>query len=234
MRMLLEHGKSTLSVAWATIYRHSSTRFFLCTVSICLVQQTCFIMQLCFPSPSTHRSAIDHNTAVRMQALPRNHTAILTRQENKASRNLGRLRRPTHRRSAELILRLLRHRRGDEGRPDGAGADGVDADAVGDLLVVQAAGEGHDGAFGAGVVEQVGPADVRVDGGAVADGVAALHVLEGVFGDVEEGVDVRVEGLEPLLSAGFGVSVDGVRWIFGGGGGGFACSERSLIVGITF
>ena len=135
-----------------------------------------------------------------MQTLPSNHTAILTGQENKARRDLRRLRRPAHRRGAELVHRRLVHGRGDQGRPDGAGADGVDADAVGDLLVVQAAREGDDGAFGGGVVEEVGAADVRVHGGAVDDRVAGFHVREGVFGDVEVGVDVRVEGLEPLLS----------------------------------
>ena len=171
-------------------------------MSTSIAHETRFTTLLCFPSPATDRLAVDHDTAVGMQALPRNHTAVLTRQEHEASGNLRRLRRTAHGRRAELILRLFRHRRRDQRGPDGAGADGVDADAVGDLLVVQPAGEGHDGAFAGGVVEQVGAADVGVDRGAVADCVAALHVLEGVFGEVEEGVDVRVEGLEPLLPVG--------------------------------
>ena len=99
-----------------------------------------------------------------------------------------------------MILRFFGHGRRDQGSPDGAGADGVDTDALGDLLVMQSTCEGHDGAFGGGVVEQVGAADVCVDGRAIVDGVAALHVLEGVLGEVEEGVDVGVEGLEPLIS----------------------------------
>ena len=155
-----------------------------------------------FPSPANNKVhlPINHDPSIRMQALPSNHTAILTRQENKARRNLRRLCRPSHRRSAQLVLRLFRHGGWDERRPDGAGTDGIDADAVGDLLVVQAAGEGDDGAFGGGEVEEVGAADVGVYGGAVDDGVAGLHVREGVFGDVEVGVDVRVEGFEPLVS----------------------------------
>lgn len=69
-----------------------------------------------------------------------------------------------------------------------------------DLLVVQAAGEGDDGAFAGGVVEEVGAADVGVHGGAVYDGVTGFHVREGVFGEVEVGVDVGVEGFDPLFS----------------------------------
>lgn len=68
------------------------------------------------------------------------------------------------------------------------------------MLVGEAAGEGYDGALGRGVVKEIGAADVGVDGGAVDDGVAGFHVLEGVFGDVEHRVDVGVEGLEPLVS----------------------------------
>ena len=129
-----------------------------------------------------------------MQALPGYHTAILTRQEHKARRNLRRLRRTTHRRRAQLILCLLRHGGGDQWRPYRTGTHGVDADTVSDLLIVQAAREGYDGAFGGGVVEQIGAADVGVYGGAVDDCVAALHVFEAVFGEVEVGVDVDVEG----------------------------------------
>ena len=67
---------------------------------------------------------------------------------------------------------------------------------------MEAAGEGDDGAFGGGVVEEVGTADVCVYGGVVDDGVAALHVLDGVLGEVEVGVDVCVERQEPLVSVG--------------------------------
>ncbi len=134
-----------------------------------------------------------------MQALPSNHATILTSQKDKARRDLARLRRPPHRRPAKLILGILLHRGGYERRPDGAGAHGVDADAEGDLLVVEAAGEGDDGALAGGVVEQVGAADVGVYGGAVDDCVAGFHVGESVFGEVEVGVDVCVEGFEPLF-----------------------------------
>ena len=65
---------------------------------------------------------------------------------------------------------------------------------------METAGEGDDGAFGGGVVEEVGTADVGVYGGAVYDCVAGFHVGEGIFGEVEVGVDVGVEGFEPLIS----------------------------------
>jgi hypothetical protein len=68
------------------------------------------------------------------------------------------------------------------------------------LLIAEPARESHDGAFGCGVVEQVGPACVRVYGRAGDDGVAAGQVRQGVFGEEEEGVDIRGEGVEPLLS----------------------------------
>ena len=135
-----------------------------------------------------------------MQALPTNHTTILTRQKHKTSRHLTRLARSSHRRSAKLIHGIRFHGAGDQRGPYGARAYGVDADAVGDLLVVETAGEGDDGAFGGGVVEEVGAADVGVYGGAVYDCVAGFHVGEGVFGEVEVGVDVGVEGFEPLVS----------------------------------
>ncbi len=116
-----------------------------------------------------------------MQTLPRNHTTILTRQKYKTRRNLARLPRPPHRRRAELILRILLHRARNQRRPHRAGTHGIDADALADLLVVQAAGEGDDGAFAGGVVEEVGAADVGVYGGVVEDGGAGGEVREGVF-----------------------------------------------------
>ena len=44
------------------------------------------------------------------------------------------------------------------------------------VLVIQAACEGHDGAFGGRVVEEVGAANVGVDGGVVDNGRPTLHV----------------------------------------------------------
>ena len=88
----------------------------------------------------------------------------------------------------------------DQRRPDGPRADTVDADPELELLVGETAGEGDHGALGGGVVEEIRAADVGVDGGAVNDGVAGFHVLEGVFADEEDGVDVDVEGVEPLIS----------------------------------
>ena len=99
-----------------------------------------------------------------------------------------------------MIQSILFHRRRDQWGPYGAGSDGVDTDTELDLLVGQATGEGDDGTFGGGVVQEIGAADVSVDRGAVDDGVTGFHVLQRVLGDVEIGVDVGVEGLEPLIS----------------------------------
>ena len=134
-----------------------------------------------------------------MQTLPGHEAAVLTRQEHETGRNLTRLPGPAHGRS-ELIQSVFLHRRGDQRRPDGAGTDAVDADAEFELLVREAAGEGDDGAFAGGVVEEIRAADVGVDRGAVDDRVAGFHVLQGVFADVEHGVHVRVEGADPLVS----------------------------------
>lgn len=139
-----------------------------------------------------------------MQALPTNQTTILTRQKHKTRSNLTRLSRPPHRRRTKLILCILLHRTRDQWGPYRSRADGIDADAVGDLLVMETAGETYDGTFGGGVVEEVGTADVGVYGGAVYDCVAGGHVCETVFGEVEVGVDVCVEGFEPLVSVGEG------------------------------
>jgi len=147
-----------------------------------------------------------------MQTLPAHKTTILTRQKHKARRDLARLPWPSHRRPAKLIHGITLHRARDQRRPHGPRTDAIDADAEGDLLVAEAAGEGDDGAFAAGVVEQVGAADVGVYRGVVDDGVAGFHVFEGVFGHVEVGVDVCVEGFEPLVSmVGGGLALD-VRW----------------------
>ena len=111
-----------------------------------------------------------------MQALPGYKATILARQKHETSRNLRRLPRPTHRR-AELILRVVLHGRRDQRRPDGTGTDAIDADAVFELLVGEAAGEGDNGTFAGGVVKEIRTADVGVNGGAVDDCVARLHVL---------------------------------------------------------
>ena len=100
----------------------------------------------------------------------------------------------------QRVLSVRFHGGGDQGRPDGPRADRIDADPLRDDQVGEAAGEGDHGALAGGVVEEVFAADVGVDGGAVDDGVAGFHVGERVFGEEEAGVDVGVEGLDPLVS----------------------------------
>ena len=135
-----------------------------------------------------------------MQALSAHETTILARQKHKTSCHLARLPRPPHRRPAKLVHRITLHRAGDQRRPDWTRANGVDANAKGDLLVAEAAGEGDDGAFSGGVVEEVRAADVGVYGSIVDNGVAGFHVFEGIFGHVEIGVNVCVERFDPLIS----------------------------------
>ena len=84
----------------------------------------------------------------------------------------------------------------------GTRTNGVDTNAIPYLLVAQSPGEGHNGALRARVVEKVRAADVRVYRGAGDDGVAAGHVREGVFGQEEERMDIRIEGLNPLFPIG--------------------------------
>lgn len=129
-----------------------------------------------------------------MQTLPTNSTTILTGQENKTRRNLRRLDRAADGRLAERILRLRVHGTRDQGRPDWTGADLIAADSFTNQLVRETAGQGRDGAFGACVVEEVGAADEGVDGAVVYDCVACFQVGDGVFGEVEVGVDICVEG----------------------------------------
>lgn len=64
---------------------------------------------------------------------------------------------PNRRRRSKALERLFRHGRGDQGRPDRAGADDIDLDAVGlGNLLGKRAREADNGAFGRGVVEELG------------------------------------------------------------------------------
>lgn len=67
------------------------------------------------------------------------------------------------------------------------------------ILVAETTGEGDDGTLCRCVVEKIWTADVGVDGGVVDDRGSFSHVWEDVFGEVEEWMDVGVEGLFPLL-----------------------------------
>jgi hypothetical protein len=171
--------------------------------------------------PQRRNSTVNHNTTISMNDLPTDLRAVRRSKENKHSRDLTRL-SATANGSVEALLRVLRHGRHDQRRPNRTGSNGVDADALGHPLVAEPVGEGGDGALGARVVEQVWAADVGVHASVVDDGVAFGHVWEGVLGEVEEGcwdflvsfvqvvvvvvvwqawltVDVGVEGLEPLV-----------------------------------
>ena len=153
--------------------------------------------------------AIHHHPSIRMQALPADSAGVHARKEDEARGYLAGLDGPSHGR-AERLLRLCVHGGRDQGRPDRAGADLIAADSLAHELVGEAAGEGRDGAFGAGIVEEVGTADESVDGAVVDDAVAGMEVRDGVFGEVEVGVNVCVKGEEPLVSAQEGSEVDNI------------------------
>lgn len=133
-----------------------------------------------------------------MDRLAADSRAVRGGEEHDAGGDLAGLGGPAHG-TRKRLLGLVVHGGRDERGPDGSRGDGVDADALADELVAEAAREGDDGALGRRVVQQVGAADVGVDAGVVDDGGAPLHVREGVLGQVEEGVDVGVEGVEPLV-----------------------------------
>lgn len=170
-----------------------------------------------FKSSGYHLTMND-NATVAVDDLSTDLTAVCASQEDNHSRNLTRLSTTTDG-PRESLLRLFGHRRDDQRRPYRARSNCVDTDALADPLVAETVGESCDGALGAGVVEQVGTANIGVDAGIIDDRVALGHVWEGVLGEVEEGwklsvsesrsiahryegnltVDVGVERLDPLL-----------------------------------
>lgn len=136
-----------------------------------------------------------------MECLPAHARAVGRSQKHDAGGDFARLDGPAHG-ARELFLLLLRHGRGDKRRPHGTRRDGVDPDTLADLLVAEPSRERHDRPFRRRVIQQVGPADVVVDTGVIDDGAAWLHVRQRVLGEVEEGVDVSVERVDPLVPAG--------------------------------
>jgi len=121
-------------------------------------------------------------------------------QEDEASSNLRRLTGSSNGRS-ELLLSFLVHGCGNQRSPDRARGDRVHTDAATAVLVRKTTGKGDNGTLGAGVVEKIGATDIGVHRGVIDDGVTGLHVGQTVLGQVEEGVDVGVEGELPLLPA---------------------------------
>jgi hypothetical protein len=67
------------------------------------------------------------------------------------------------------------------------------------VLVAETTSERDDSALCGCVVEEIWTADIGVYGGVVDDRGAFLHVREGIFREIEEGVDVGIESLFPLF-----------------------------------
>lgn len=108
-----------------------------------------------------------------METLTGDEATVSTSQEDKARRNLRRLTRPPHRRS-ELILSLGTHSRRNERSPNCGSlssaqstgvwqwgqvrgltrtrTDGINTNAISNLLVTQRPGKRHNRAFGGGIV----------------------------------------------------------------------------------
>lgn len=83
---------------------------------------------------------------------------------------------------------------------DGTGADGVDSDPLFlDDLIAQSSGETYYSTFCGCIVDQLGVSDERVDTGVVDDGGSPGHAWQERFGEVEDGVDVGLEDVFPLL-----------------------------------
>jgi len=157
---------------------------------------------ICSPSKppfTTKLQSTVHNAAsIAMDCLSTQCARVLTCQEDNTGCDLGWL-TWTSLRCCELFLRLLTHSRWDEGRPNWTGCHGVHANASVDVLVAQTTSEWDDSTLCRSIVEKIRSTDVGVDGGVVDDCGTFLHVWEDVFWEVEEGMDVRVEGLFPLL-----------------------------------
>lgn len=106
--------------------------------------------------------------------------------------------RLTHR-ASERLLRLIIHGSWNQRRPNRTWAHTVHPDPVLNLLVRETASESYNCSLSGGVVKQVGTTDVVVHRSACDDRVAALHLWEHVFGEEKEGVDVGIEGFDPLF-----------------------------------
>ena len=93
----------------------------------------------------THLTA-DNNTSVGVKGLSGNGRAVGRSQEDEASGDLRGL-RGTADRAGEFALSLLVHGGGDQRGPNRTGGNCVDANTTADVLVVETAGEGDDGAL---------------------------------------------------------------------------------------
>lgn len=86
-------------------------------------------------------------------------------------------------------------KKGSKGFLHDSRSNSINTNAIRRLLLREAARKRSDCTFCRGVVEQRGVRHVCRDRSAVYDAIAALHVLEGVFGHCEHGNDVGLECL---------------------------------------
>jgi hypothetical protein len=86
-------------------------------------------------------------------------------------------------------------------RPTRARTNAVDTNTFFELLIRQGSCECHDGSLGRRIVEQIATTDVWVDRCTVDDGGSSFHMRQSILREVEEWMDVRVEGSLPLVPA---------------------------------
>ncbi len=105
---------------------------------------------------------VHDSTSIRVQGLARYEAAVLTRQEDKAGRNLTWLTRSAHWRG-ERVLCLIIHGCCNQWSPDRSGADSVDSNALAADLIRKTPGECYDGPLCGCVVKQIRSTNVGVD-----------------------------------------------------------------------
>lgn len=83
---------------------------------------------------------------------------------------------------------------------DRTGADGIDSDSSFlDYLVRERTRKRHDRTLGRRVINEFGVSDERVDTGVVDDARSPGHHRDQRLGEVEDGVDVGLEYVFPLI-----------------------------------
>jgi len=153
----------------------------------------------CFqPHLTAQHLTVHNNTSIGVNSLSSECGAVHAAQKHHTGCNLARLQGPANR-GCKLLHRIIIHGGGNQRGPDRARRNRVHADSFTAVHIGEAAGEGDDGALSGGIVEQVRATNVGIYTGVIDDGAAGLHVRNRSFAEMEEGVDVGVEGPEPLL-----------------------------------
>src|SRR6516165_5596194 len=120
---------------------------------------------------------VHHLPAVRMEHLAADVGAVVAGEEEIAGRHFLRLARPRHV-LAEILHVLRAERRWDERHPDRSRRHRVGADLTRGEGGAQRSGEGDDGAFAGGIVDEPRIAAIGRDRATAADATAAGHPFD--------------------------------------------------------